>query len=351
MNRKPVWFEAKSRNFQETPNGVQWEAVIFSSEFNRNSAYFDIHKLARWAKKLNKVMMNNNHDGKYFSAVTDKITSIEVTTDENGITECFAVVESTNKEKRESPEMVTGFSIELMVEAKNVISNENGEYYIDYEWVGMAYLISGLAGSGDTRLLSMKTFNQKINNNMTEGQIKVFLAEQKEELQKEFSDKLEAQAKEFAATQEDLIRKNQVDTKGTCSWVGDNGEIYTKSWQDIYTSVLTVLGNTDGDAESPEVMAFKAKFGLPADFSLKLKKFEEESKAEEIEPEEVQEAPADEDLTKIENALNTAESLKKQMSLGNKEEEQVNLNGDVTPPALSPSEAQFKLKQSITNSL
>jgi hypothetical protein len=213
--KQQVWFEAKPRNFEKTANGVRWEAVIFSSEFNRNSAYFDIYKLARWKNKLEKILLNNGHNGKYFSITTDKLLSIEVKTDDNGVTECFAVVESTNPEKIANPESVTGFSIELMVDAKDVISNENGEYYIDYEWVGMAYLLGELAGSGDTRLLSMKTFNQKNNNFMQENQIKELLEAQKTELVKEFSIILENQIKELSSLQTFKQADNKEEEKPT----------------------------------------------------------------------------------------------------------------------------------------
>lgn len=152
--------EAQARNFEKTANGVRWEAVIFSSEFNRNKAYFDVAKMKRWASKLNKVLLNNSHNGKYFSITTDKVVEIKVEFDDDGVTECYAIVESTNPEKIANPEIVTGFSIEILVDDKDVISNENGEYYIDYEWIGLAYLLGELAGSGDTRLLSMRTFAQ-----------------------------------------------------------------------------------------------------------------------------------------------------------------------------------------------
>ena len=86
MNRKKVWLEAQVRNFQEIPNGVQWEAVIFSSEFNRNKSYFDIQKMKRWSGKLEKVLLNNNHKGKYFSVQTDKVVELKVETNEAGVT-------------------------------------------------------------------------------------------------------------------------------------------------------------------------------------------------------------------------------------------------------------------------
>jgi hypothetical protein len=139
MDSEIKHFEAKLRNFQSTPNGVRWEAVIFSSEFNRNAYYFDIYKLLRWKNRLNAILFNNKHDGKYFSYTTDKLLDIKVSTDDNGITECYAIIESTNPEKRANPEMVTGFSIEISVKPENVIKNENGEFYTDFEWVGIAY--------------------------------------------------------------------------------------------------------------------------------------------------------------------------------------------------------------------
>lgn len=263
MNRKKVWLEAQVRNFQEIPNGVQWEAVIFSSEFNRNKSYFDIQKMKRWAGKLEKVLLNNNHKGKYFSVQTDKVVELKVETNETGVTEAYAIVQSINEEKRKNPEMVTGFSIELMVDGKDVIANENGEYYIDYEWVGLAYLTGELAGSGDTRLLSMKTFsqsegenNQNNNNSMNEEQIKALLAEQEAKLTAAFAQK-EAELKKFA---EELVSKQQSTTNGEASWKGEDGKIYTEKWQNIYTSIITAM--TEDEPSEPQVLGFLAqKFG------------------------------------------------------------------------------------------
>jgi hypothetical protein len=343
MNQPPVWYEAKARNFQKTPNGVQWEAVIFSSEFNRNASYFDIHKLARWSKKLNKVAMNNNHDGKYFSAITDKVVSIEVQTDENGITECFAVVESTNPEKIANPEMVTGFSIELMVDKKDVISNENGEYYIDFEWVGIAYLISELAGSGDTRLLSMKTFSSQNNPTqpqlMNEEQVKAILAEQKTELTTEFSALLENTIETIKAefSEKQLLHKGQTKTNGTMSWVNEDGDTITEDWESIYTSIVTKTKN-----ESPtalEVMEYIAQnFGVETE-----KKETEKSEAETTPPA----GESEPELTKIENSiLNAAEKMKVNMSK-NITEGKVDQNGAVIPAVKSVTD----FKKSISNTI
>ena len=151
-------YSATLRNFETLPNGVRWEAVIFSSENNRNEYYFDIYKLLKWKNRLGSILLNNNHDGKYFSPLTDKVVDIKVETNDNGVTECYAVIESTNKEKRINPELVTGFSIEISVDPKNEIKNHNGEFYLDFEWVGIAYLTGKLAGSGGSRLLDKKTF-------------------------------------------------------------------------------------------------------------------------------------------------------------------------------------------------
>jgi hypothetical protein len=301
MNKQQVWFEAKSRNFQETPNGVQWEAVIFSSEFNRNQSYFDIYKLKRWRDKLSKVMMNNNHDGKYFSAVTDKITAIDVRTDERGITECFATVQSTNSEKRANPEKVTGFSIELMVDTKDVIANENGEYYIDYEWVGMAYLLSEMAGSGDTRLLSMKTFNQKNQTNfMSDSQSQAMI------------DLLSQQNQTLNLILQELVKDNQMDSVETQAFSVEEEAVVATPTEEVTTPEV---------AEEPvKVIA-------------------------EVTPEEI---PAE--LKQIESNLNHAEKLKVQMSL-NKEEELVSDQSGAGKTAKSASEALFELNKSISQSI
>lgn len=331
MNRQKVWFEAKARNFKETPNGVQWEAVIYSSEFNRNKYFFDVHKLLRWQNKLEKVLLNNNHEGKYFSNNTDKVVSIEVKTDDNGITECFAIVESTNEEKRNNPDLVTGFSIELMVDGKDVIANENGEYYIDYEWIGLAYLTGILAGSGDSRVLSTKTFSQQVNNNMNEQQVKELLAAQKKELQAEFAEQTEKLKKEFA---EELVAKFQVKTDGTYTWVSGD-KIYTETWQNISTSVVTALSKDD--AEEPQVMEFLAqKYGY--------KKFTDEGEGDEdVQDQESKPTtdptpdptpdPESDELKKIENQLNYSQYLQDKMKSFRTKEELADRSQGADEPA------------------
>ena len=304
MSKQTVWLEAQARNFSEIPNGVRWEAVIFSSEFNRNKYFFDIYKLLRWKGRLEKVLMNNNHNGKYFANSTDKIVDISVSTDENGVTECFAVIESTNDEKRSNPDMVTGFSIELRVDEKDVIANENGEYYTDYEWVGIAYLTGILAGSGDARILTTKTF-QLNNNIMNEEQVKALLAEQKTELLAEFASQAETLKKEFA---EKVVGKQQVKTDGMLSWIED-GVTYTGTWQNIYTEMLTALGKEE--PEAPEVMEFLAKKFNYKGFG-EIREVETQPEPE-ITPEVTPEAVESDELTKIEMSLNHAETLKQQM--------------------------------------
>ena len=164
MNKDKIWFEAQARNFTKTANGVRWEAVIFSSEFNRNKRYFDIKKLFKPFQTrvdlLNKILLNNSHDGRYFSVATDKVVEVVINESDDGqVTEVYAIVESTNEEKKANPEMVTGFSIEIMVDANDVAVFPDGdEFYRKPEWMGLAYLEGQLAGSGDTRILSMKTF-------------------------------------------------------------------------------------------------------------------------------------------------------------------------------------------------
>lgn len=279
---KTVNYDVEARNFQEIPNGVRWEAVIFSSEFNRNKYFFDIHKMKRWANKLEKVLLNNNHDGKYFANSTDKITSIEVTTSEDGVTECLAVIESTNEEKRNNPDMVTGFSIELRVDEKNTIKNENGEYYSDYEWQGMAYLIGKLAGSGDTRILNTVTFADQ-NNIMSEEQIKALLEAQKTELQAEFEAKAES-LKTFAS---EMLAQSSSKSMGSYSWIGEDGKTYTETWENMYKSMTSV----DQPDQEPGFFASIAdKFGY--------KKFEGEVKpADPVPP------TTDPEITEIEKQL------------------------------------------------
>jgi hypothetical protein len=318
MNRQKVWFGAEARNFEATATGVRWEAVIFSSEFNRNKAYFDLNKMRRWVNKLTKVLLNDDHNEKYFSITTDQIESIEIVSDDSGVTEVYAVVVSTNPKKVADPTIVTGFSIEVMVDAKNVISNENGEYYIDFEWVGMAYLTGQLAGSGDTRLLSMRTFADAQNNTtMTEDQIKVLLAEQADQLKQTFKAETDEIKADFASQMEQLISSNQVKTEGTCSWV-DDGVTYTEKWSDLYTSAVTAIGSESPSAE--DIMDYMAKkFGI--------KKFQTEgddtdgNDEDQGKDDDGNDNEEENELKKIEQSLTHANKLKTQMKQFNGQEE------------------------------
>lgn len=314
MNRQKVWFEAEARNFETTATGVRWEAVIFSSEFNRNKAYFDVNKLQRWANKLNKILLNDDHDGKYFSITTDKITAIKVQTDEQGVTEVFAVVESTNPEKVTDPTIVTGFSIELMVNAKDVIANENGEYYIDFEWIGMAYLRGQLAGSGDTRLLSMRTFAQAQNNKtMTEDQIKAMLAEQADQLKQTFKAETDELKADFTAQVGDIVDKYKSQSISTSNYTDEEGNKYETNSISIWESITTLIEK--GEMTGALYDLLKAK-------KLEVKPFSATSEGEgkNTDTDEKQDEEENE-LQKIEHSLKHAKNFKKQMSkLGIEEE-------------------------------
>jgi hypothetical protein len=304
-----VNFDVKVAKFEEIPNGVRWEAVIFSSEWNRNHYFFDIQKLLRWSKKLEKVLMNNDHDGKYLPYATDGIKEIRVETDDNGVTECFAVIESTNEEKRKNPMSVTGFSIELGYNDEDVIKNKNGMYLIDYEWVGIAYLNGILAGSGDTRILNTLTFSENNNNIMSEEQIKALLEAQKAELKADFEKETELKIAEFKKT---IIAENGGQSKSTYTWTGEDGKTYTRDYESINKEIVSVLENDT--AEEPSMLGYMAaKFGY-------VKKEEN--------PE----------LNKIEENLNkTVEFQNKMKSLSSEE-----LNEEGKNPATVDTTAKFK---------
>lgn len=199
------------RNFVKTENGVQWDAVIFSSEFNRNKAFFDIYKLARWKDKLEKILMRDDHAGKYFAYSQDGIQDFNIKTNDKGETEVYSVVRSTNPDKIRNPNQVTAFSIELAVDPKNIIYNENGEYYIDYEWIGLSYLRGDPAGSGDSRILSVKTFNL---TNQAETQNKSFMTNDEiKELIVYNNDKLNQTIAKFQQSMEIFAEKMVVFNK------------------------------------------------------------------------------------------------------------------------------------------
>jgi hypothetical protein len=236
-----VPLEIKTFKVDEEKKTVEWEAVIFSSEFNRNKAFFDVTKMNRWSKKLEKIQFNDNHNGKYFSTVTDKIVEFKIVEDESGAVEALAKIQSTNPEKVLNPEKVTGFSIEIQVDKNNVIKNENGEYYKDYEWVGVAYLKGQLAGSGDTRILSLRTFSMveeeieeqtpstpPVDDNKTE---------EIEELRKQFEE-----LKAFKLAKEEEETKEIEELKKQFSEI--------KNWKEVLKTPTTTINQSNQSTKS-----------------------------------------------------------------------------------------------------
>jgi hypothetical protein len=245
--------------------GFELDQCIFSTAYNRNHAYFQVSSLTKWANKLERILFNFNHDltqsgGQYLGNKTKAIKMWSVELD--GEYEVWWTIRSTDELMIQRRNEITGPSVELLVDSENIIKNELGEYYRDFDFVGCAQLTGVLAGSGDSRNTSeVREFNldlTPINQNiMQEQQVKELLEAQKTELQKEFSDQIETIKSEFASQTAELLSKSQTKTNGTMSWVNSDGDTITEDWESIYTSIVTKTKN-----ENPtviEVMEYLAE--------------------------------------------------------------------------------------------
>lgn len=240
------------REFKEDDiEGYEIDQVIFSTAFNRNRCYFQVSKLLGYANKLTKLMSNINHD---LSNTDDRY----IPSSEAGYTKIWEVVNDGELEiwgtfRATSPFFVsrknefTAPSVELMVDERTAIINENGEYYEDFEWFATAQLAGIPAGSGDARNASeMREFNldltpYKKDNIMTEEEVKSLLEEQK----KEFSTQLETIKKEFAVVSSTKANMNEV-----YEWVGSDGNTYRSTYEQLISSVTEMLeqgANTPDD--------------------------------------------------------------------------------------------------------
>jgi hypothetical protein len=157
-----VWSEKLPTSIlKHNSKKVEWEAIIFSSNFNRNQTFFDIFKLQSYQDKLEKILFNINHQPPYL-AITNRVKKIALEVKNNSEQELRATIVSTDPKILAIADQITGFSIEIQVLPSDVISNQNGEYYKHFEWVGIAYLTGVLAGSGDSRILDRRTYSQSI---------------------------------------------------------------------------------------------------------------------------------------------------------------------------------------------
>lgn len=334
--------EVKPIQYKEIPNGVEFDMVIFSTAYNRNKAYFQVSKLLKWQNKLERIMFDFNHDleltgGKYLGNQSKftKLWSEFV----DGELEIKATFQSTDDLVISKAKEITAPSIELMVDTDNVIFNDLGEYYIDFDWVGCALLLGVPAGSGDARIsgeikefdLNLKPINKQI---MQEEQVKELLKAQKVELTKEFSTQLETIKAEFGQ----IVAQSQSKEESVWEYMDEDGNKYRTTSKEVCNSITELVES--GEVNDTLMTLMKSK-------GFEIKKFEiendtsEEDKPDEENKNEGEETPPEE-LKTIENSLNQAEELADKMKQFKSEDKVENRDTDVSKSADEPrSYAEF----------
>jgi DNA-binding transcriptional MerR regulator len=244
----------------EGVSGVRMQGItVFSAANNRNKRYFDITWLILADDVATKLIFNLSHDQakKLGGIKLNKLFNMRLEKGPNGY-EIKADFESTDPALLEVLDQITGVSIEIMVDTSNirVFEDGSGEFYLEIEFVGMAFLVGEFAGSGDTRIPNMETFSTN-KTRMSKEEIQQLL----QETFAANNEKLEAK---FSQMVEKLLQKSQTNMNGEISWVGSDGKTYTRKWQDIYTEIVTCMEEAGND-NAPEVMDYIAKvFNLEA---------------------------------------------------------------------------------------
>jgi len=321
-----------SANKESGTKKIEFEMCVFSTSFNRNKAYFQVSKLLEYRDKLNRILTNINHDlslsgGKYMGNLT-KYSNLQGRFSESNL-EIWVKVESKDPLLIQYKDDITAPSIELIVEEKDIISGENGEYFVDFDWVAIAFLVGVPAGNGDARIESIRQFDNNINKKtMTEEQVKQLLEKQAEDLKKEFSQQTEAIKVEFAKIAED-----KQSNKGEYTYVNEKGEVVKTTWESIYNSLTEIVEKEEVMEDSPLILMMKAK-----KFKIS-KEVEEEPKKEETE-EEIKEA--DEAITKAEAFQAKMQAIRTDEVVENK---------DNKPAETKDFNLDLELKKIISNNL
>jgi Zn-dependent metalloprotease len=182
-------FSTQPLQFKEVLGGFEVEMMIFSTAFNRNKAYFQVSDLMKWQNKLDSILFDLNHDlslsgGKYLGN-QNKFTSLRADYS-SGELEIFATFKTTDPLVVARKNEITAPSIELMVDEEDCISDEKGEYYTQFDWVGCALLLGIVAGSGNARVGEIKEFNflqhYNLTQDMTKEEVQALLDAQAETL-------------------------------------------------------------------------------------------------------------------------------------------------------------------------
>lgn len=239
---------------------IEFDMCIFSTGYNRNNAFFQVSKLLEYRNKLNRLLTCLNHNlkltgGKYMSNKT-QYSDMQAKFNESNL-EIWLHVVSEDPELIKYKDEITAPSIELLVEEKNLISSENGEYFIDFDFVAIAFLTGIPAGNGDARIESLRQFDLQYNNNniMQENEVKALLEAQKTELKAEFELKAEQLKVEF----NQKISEEKSGNSGEYTYINEKGETCKTTWASAYQSLTEIIETGELKEDSPLILMMKSK--------------------------------------------------------------------------------------------
>ena len=249
--------EIKPVEFAAVEGGFEADMMLFSTVQNRNHAFFQVSDLMKWEGKLEAIMTNFNHDLKLSSNkyLGNLNKWVKIWTQFNGgALEIWSTFRTEDASVVSRKNEITGPSIELLVDEANIISGKSGEYFTDFDWVGVALLLGVPAGSGGARVSEIRDFNFSqifnLKNNMQEDEVKALLEAQKQE----FATQLEAK---FAAVNE-VISQSENQGSGKYTWVGEDGCTYEESYESAFKSLVKCIEDGKAEGDSP-LMAYNAK--------------------------------------------------------------------------------------------
>lgn len=159
--------------------GLILDVVLFSNQRNRNKYFFDITQLLSYKTRLETVLINRNHDGKYYGIEGAKFIDIDIRF-VDGRTEILGKMEIKAEDLIRDKDLMSGISIELSADYGDVFEFADGQgfYMQNFDFEGCAILFGVLAGNGDSRIENIATFEMAgdeppstINTNMTEEQM------------------------------------------------------------------------------------------------------------------------------------------------------------------------------------
>lgn len=148
--------------FESVQNGFEVNMMLFSTAQNRNHSYFQVSDLLKWSNKLESILTNLNHNlslsgGKYLGNL-NRWTKIWGSFN-NGDLEIWGTFRTEDPLVISKKDQITAPSIELLVDERDIIKDDKGEYFITFDWVGVALLLGVPAGSGGARLVDIHEYD------------------------------------------------------------------------------------------------------------------------------------------------------------------------------------------------